>query len=62
MLLGSIDVNDTLSWSPDGESRKGSTKFGVAKKAIILAKYHFLFSSSKEAYVCPRCRKVIIDY
>lgn len=39
MKLGSIDVYDTLSWTPKGESRKGITKYSVAKNGIILSKY-----------------------
>jgi hypothetical protein len=61
MNPGSIDVYDTLSWSPVGESRRGSSKFGVAMNGIVLARYHIICSSSKEAFFCPLCKKIIID-
>lgn len=61
MKLGSIDVYDTLSWTPKGESRKGITKYSVAKNGIILSKYYLLSAASKESYFCPDCQKIIID-
>jgi hypothetical protein len=61
MKLGYIDVYDTLSWSPAGESRRGGTKYAVAKNGIILAKYPLLLPASKEAYYCRACEKIIID-
>jgi hypothetical protein len=61
MKSGSIDVYDTLSWSPKGEARRGSTKSGIALNGIVLARYHLICSSSKEAFFCPSCRKIIID-
>lgn len=61
MKLGSIDVYDTLSWSPHGEKRKGATKYAVAKNGIVLAKYNFISAVSKEAYFCEECKKIILD-
>lgn len=61
MQPGSIDVYDTLSWSPEGKTRKGTTKYAVAEKGIVLAKYALLFPASKEAYYCPSCKKIMID-
>ena len=42
MLFGSIDAFDTLSWTPDRESRKGPTKWSIAENGILLAKYYLL--------------------
>jgi len=61
MKAGSIDVYDTLSWSPEGESRKGLTKYAIAKNGFLLANYPLLFPASKEAYFCTSCKKIIID-
>lgn len=61
MKPGSIDVYDTLSWSPQGESRPGPTKFTIAKHGIKLASYSLLFSASKQAFYCPNCQKIILD-
>lgn len=32
MKLGTIDVYDTLSWSPEGEARKGPSKYDIMRK------------------------------
>lgn len=61
MSLGSIDVYDTLSWTPLGEKRKGASKFGIAPNGILLAKFKVLTSSSKESYYCKQCKKIVID-
>jgi len=61
MKPGSIDVYDTLSWSPEGESRPGTTKYSIADGGIKLAKYHLLFAASKAAFYCPDCKKIILD-
>lgn len=61
MSPGSIDVYDTLSWSPKGESRKGATKMSIAPNGIILSKYYLLCAASKEAYCCKSCKKIIIN-
>ncbi|MBH1942333.1 hypothetical protein I5677_15635 [Mobilitalea sibirica] len=50
MKLGAIDVYDTLSWSPDGETRKGHTKHSIAKNGLLIAKYFLIQSASKEAF------------
>lgn len=61
MLKGSIDVYDTLSWSPEGQSRKGLSKYSIARNGILLARYFLLSAASKEAFFCPECNKIIID-
>ncbi|WP_313133798.1 PF20097 family protein [Anaerocolumna sp.] len=61
MKLGSIDVYDTLSWSPEGERRKGPSKYSVARNGIVISKYFPLTSASKEAFYCSSCKKIIID-
>ncbi len=61
MKAGSIDVHDTLSWSPEGESRKGLTKYSIATGGIVLANYPMLFAASKEAYYCQSCKKIIMN-
>ncbi len=61
MKPGTIDVYDTLSWSPEGESRKGATKFSIAKNGILLAKFFLLLPAVKEAYYCSNCKKIIMD-
>jgi len=61
MKVGSIDVYDTLSWSPEGELRKGGSKYGIARNGIVLAKYLLLLPASKEAYYCSDCHKIILD-
>lgn len=61
MKAGSIDVHDTLSWSPEGELRKGGTKWAKAKGGIVLASYALLLRASKEAFYCPKCKKIIMD-
>jgi hypothetical protein len=49
MKHGSIDVDDTLSWTPDGEYRKGPTRFTIARNGVLLARYYLLQSASCEA-------------
>ena len=61
MKRGSIDVYDTLSWSPEGESRKGSIKYSIARGGILLAKFFLISPASKEAFYCISCKKIIID-
>lgn len=61
MSPGSIDVYDTLSWSPEGETRKGSTLFAIARNGILLAKYYLLVPASKDAFYCKYCKKIIMD-
>lgn len=61
MKLGSIDVYDTLSWSPYGESRRGLTKRSMAKNGILLAEIHHSSITSKESYFCSDCQKVILN-
>jgi hypothetical protein len=61
MLIGLIDVYDTLSWSPKGESRKGLTKFSVAKNSILISKSYLFMAATQESFYCPDCKKIIID-
>lgn len=61
MKLGTIDVYDTLSWTPDGESRKGPTKFSIAENGVVISKCSLLFPASKEAFYCPSCKKIIMN-
>lgn len=61
MNPGTIDVYDTLSWSPEGESRKGSSKYSVARNSIVISKYFLLTPASTEAFYCPACKKIIIS-
>lgn len=61
MQHGSIDVYDTLSWSPSNEKRKGATKYSIAKNGVLMAKYYLLQPASQEAFYCMECKKIIID-
>lgn len=62
MRLGSIDVYDTLSWTPKGEHRPYLSKLGVSPNGIRLAKGLLIVPSSKDAYCCTKCRKIIISF
>ena len=61
MQLGSIDAYDTLSWSPDGEYRKGISKYTIARNGILLAKYYLIQPATIKSFYCPDCKKIIID-
>ena len=61
MKPGSIDVFDTLSWTPKGEKRRGLTKFAIAQNGIKLAGLSITLQASKEAFLCPGCQKIVID-
>jgi hypothetical protein len=61
MKLGTIDVYDTLSWSPEGEDRKGATKYALAEHGILLARYCLLLPASIDAFYCADCKKIIIN-
>ncbi len=50
MQSGTIDVYDTLSWSPRGGKRRGPTKYSIAKQGVLLARYYLLELASKEAF------------
>jgi hypothetical protein len=50
-----------LSWTPDGESRKGATKWAISPHGVKLANFYMFFSAFVEAYYCLDCQKIIID-
>ena len=61
MKLGSIQADNLLSWTPEGESPKGATRWAKSSKSIVLAKYFLLSPAVVDAFYCPNCQKIIID-
>lgn len=61
MRLGSIQADNLLSWTPDGESPKGSTRWAKSPNSIVLAKYFMLAPAVIDAFYCPDCQKIIIN-
>lgn len=61
MKLGTISADNLLSWTPDGESTEGLTRWAKSPNGIVLAKYRLLYQATVDAYYCPMCNKIIID-
>ena len=61
MCLGQICADNLLSWTPDGESMSGATRWAKSPNSIVLAKYYLLAQASVDAYYCEKCKKIVID-
>ena len=61
MRLGQICADNLLSWTPDGESASGVTRWSKSPNSIVLAKYYVLAQASVAAYYCEECKKIVID-
>ncbi|MEA5136353.1 MAG: PF20097 family protein [Candidatus Fimivivens sp.] len=61
MKLGTIKADNLLSWTPDGESAEGFTRWATSPNGIVLAKYSLFYQATVDAYYCPTCNKIIID-
>lgn len=61
MKLGTINASNLLSWTPDGESASGITRWAKSPNAVVLAKWYGLIDASIEAFYCEECKKIIID-
>ena len=61
MRLGQICANNLLSWTPDGESASGVTRWSKSPNSIVLAKYYVLAQASVAAYYCGERKKIVID-
>lgn len=61
MNLGSIQTDNLLSWTPDGESPIGATRWAKSPNSIVLANYFMLVPAVIDAFYCPDCHKIIID-
>ena len=40
MELGQISADNLLSWTPEGESVRGGTRWAKSPNSIVLAKYY----------------------
>lgn len=61
MQLGRICADNLLSWTPDGESASGATRWSKSPNSIVLAKYYLLAPASVDAFYCEDCKKIVID-
>ena len=61
MKLGTIEADNLLSWTPEGERPKGATRWSISPNGIKLANFYFFRSASIEAYYCSDCQKIILD-
>lgn len=61
MRLGQICADNLLSWTPQGESASGFTKWAKSPNSIVLAKYYVLAPASVDTYYCDECKKMVID-
>ena len=59
--LGRICTDNLLSWTPDGESASGTTRWSKSPNSIVLAKYYLLAPASVDAFYCEDCKKIVID-
>ena len=61
MEAGSIQADNRLSWTPEGESPWGKTRWAKSPGSVELAPYYLLAPAEVEAFYCPDCRKIVID-
>ena len=61
MRLGQICADNLLSWTPDGESASGATRWSKSPNSIVLAKYYLFAQALVDAYYCEECKKIVID-
>lgn len=61
MKPGTIQADNLLSWTPDGESQKGATRWSKSPNSITLAKYFFLTPAIVQAFYCTDCKKIVLD-
>lgn len=61
MELGYIQCRDGVAWAK--KKRKVAALLGLDSSAIVLSSEGGPFSGGvAEAYCCPKCKKIIIDY
>ena len=61
MMIGQINADNLLSWTPEGESARGGTRWAKSPNSIVLARYYLLAPASVDAYYCEVCKKIVID-
>lgn len=61
MKSGTIEADNLLSWTPDGETRSGVTRWATSPNAIKLADLGVFSRSVVKAFYCTDCKKIIID-
>lgn len=61
MKRGRIQSGNHLSWTPEGESSLGLSRWSKSPNSIVLAKFSVLWGSEVDAFYCPSCKKIIIN-
>lgn len=61
MKSGTIQADNLLAWTPEGESSAGVTRWSKSKNAVVLANYYLLAPASVAAFYCEGCGKIIIS-
>lgn len=61
MKLGQIKASNILTWTPDGESVVGFTRWAKSPNSVVLAKWYGLMDASVDAHYCAKCGKIVID-
>lgn len=61
MKNGSISAYNRLSWTPEGESVRGGTKWAKSPNGIVLAEWFLLGTATVDAVYCEECKKIVID-
>lgn len=60
MKKGYIQCSNRIAWTPN--LSKISVEPSLNKESIILSKQNRLSINHIDAYICEKCKKVIIDY
>ena len=61
MKRGRIQSGNLLSWTPEGESSMGVSRWSKSPNSIVLANCSLLWGSEVDAFYCPNCKKIIIN-
>ncbi|MEA5057478.1 hypothetical protein SDC9_98887 [bioreactor metagenome] len=61
MKRGHIQSGNLLSWTPEGESSMGVSRWSKSPNSIVLANCSLLSGSAVDAFYCPTCKKIIIN-
>lgn len=61
MKSGRIQSGNLLSWTPEGESSMGISRWTKSPNSIVLAECSVLWGAAVDAFYCPNCQKIIIN-
>lgn len=60
MSHGKIESLDTLSWTPEYETRPRNSRWSLSDNAVLLDRCGLVRRARVTAYHCPTCKMIIV--